>query len=453
MSGGQRGGRSGRKCSSAARRRGREGERRPGGPPWVPIAATSLPEPGLSLLRGGEPAPAGPGLPRPPSLHPAPAPCPPAAAARPSGGPRGREERADPPAPDPRGMRPFTCGGAQGGPAGRERWARRGTGPGPGGPRSSTGCRRPPARPPPPGGPFIRRGWEGSRGAPSPSPGPPALPRPHILRHFAGGERVWCRPPALSPPPPAPPAVAPWGVPRQAPHTAVPPAFGRGASPPTRHHRAAVSLCWFPSLLSEFSLSSVRFLPQFCQTFPSVLIFIPLPPPHLPTQLFPSVSGRVGMREELFSKTIIPLHFEEAEGGFTKASGDCGSVGYRSSQAHHSPCASHPLMAVLNTSRLVQPKPWSLSLTGSTAAGPQPPRSWPPHPSRCVFHHKCNGGVFQIPAKPLAGRSSMCQRQCRHWGKWRVHIDPQGSEKQAAVKHVRLAEADMDIYCTITGWC
>lgn len=312
-----------------------------------------------------------------------------------------------------------------------------------------------------------------------PSARPPAASRRPIYPERVGGEPgsalPFSRPPSsapaahfealrrrrarLVPParplaaPPAPPAVAPWGVPRQAPHTAVPPAFGRGASPPTRHHRAAVSLCWFPSLLSEFSLSSVRFLPQFCQTFPSVLIFIPLPPPHLPTQLFPSVSGRVGMREELFSKTIIPLHFEEAEGGFTKASGDCGSVGYRSSQAHHSPCASHPLMAVLNTSRLVQPKPWSLSLTGSTAAGPQPPRSWPPHPSRCVFHHKCNGGVFQIPAKPLAGRSSMCQRQCRHWGKWRVHIDPQGSEKQAAVKHVRLAEADMDIYCTITGWC
>lgn len=224
MSGGQRGGRSGRKPSGCG---GTGGEGRPGGLRF-PMAATGLPQPAPSRAGRGEPASAA--LRCAAAPHPAP---------RPSEGTGSGENAAAPPAES----------------AGRGAAARA--------PRCSTRCstrcRRPPA--------ASRRHIYpervgGSRGAPSPFPGPRLCPAVRFQALLEPGAPL-----------PAPCCLLPPGfVPRG---DTRPP----GARPPSRScaSTALISLTLL-SLTAGFSFTSVRWFPLSCQVFTS--LFSPPPITH-----------------------------------------------------------------------------------------------------------------------------------------------------------------------------
>lgn len=197
-----------------------------------------------------------------PAASPPPALALPARPPPPSGVPRGGKRSSIPP-PSPAGTRPSTRGSARGGPAGRERWARRGTGWGRDrdAPRSSTACaaRRLPA---------AHLSGEGGRepGSALPFPRPPSsVP--------AARSRALPRHGARSAPPARP--LPPEGT-GQPPRTA----GGRGVSPHTSPW-AVAALCSFPHCCRVFS-HCCRVFPQLCSIFHSVLIFVPLRSRHSP---------------------------------------------------------------------------------------------------------------------------------------------------------------------------
>lgn len=273
MSGGQRGGRSGRKSSSASQggREGR-GRRAPGGPPpRVPMAATSLPEPGRCLPRRGQPASAGAGCPGclPPARQAVPG----------EGRVKGEEDRRGPPAP-----RKEEGDAAEPGPAPPAGSAGRG-----GGAEAGRAALRRKLQPPARRLPPAHLSGEGGRGAgerPPLSPAPQLCPGPT----FSGTSQAGSAPAAARPlpprasPPEQPPAIAELRFPYAdfSPFRVFAPS------------RVFLHFCqFFPSLLSDFYLTSAKFLPQF---------FCRLPPPP-PQQIFP-LSVKVGMREELFPRAI-----------------------------------------------------------------------------------------------------------------------------------------------------
>lgn len=227
MSGGQRGGRSGRKPSGCG---GTGGEGRPGGLRF-PMAATGLPQPAPSRAGRGEPASAA--LRCAAAPHPAP---------RPSEGTGSGENAAAPPAES----------AGRGAAARAPRAPRCST-------RCSTRCRRPPA--------ASRRHIYpervgGSRGAPSPFPGPRLCPAVRFQALLEPGAPL-----------PAPCCLLPPGfVPRG---DTRPP----GARPPSRScaSTALISLTLL-SLTAGFSFTSVRWFPLSCQVFTS--LFSPPPITH-----------------------------------------------------------------------------------------------------------------------------------------------------------------------------
>lgn len=261
-----------------------------------------------------------------PAASPPPALALPARPPPPSGVP-GEGKRSPIPPPSPAGTRPGTRGSGRGGPAGRERWARGG--------RDGDGtgvCRaRPQAAPPAASRRLIypeRVG--GSRGAPSPSPGPPALSRPHVPGRFPGTERVRRRPPALS-------LLRGRGSPRAGPagegcpHT---PLGARGLQLPSAPSLTAVRV--FPQVMFRFPLRS-----DFCNaprlgkrpphihhavtgpqlpsthsliavpSFPSLIAGFPLSSDFRHSFIFKVAFplSVVGVREETLSKAIGCLHF------------------------------------------------------------------------------------------------------------------------------------------------
>lgn len=184
MSGGQRGGRSGRKPSGCG---GTGGEGRPGGLRF-PMAATGLPQPAPSRAGRGEPASA--------ALR--------CAALLPLTRRRARQKgRGAEKTRRPRRQR------ALGGERQREpRAAPRAV------PRAAA------VRPPPHGGTFIRRGWEGAGERPPLSPAPGSA-RLYVFRLFSSRERLCPRPAAFS-------------------HRASSPGETRGPQAPARHRGAVL---------------------------------------------------------------------------------------------------------------------------------------------------------------------------------------------------------------------
>lgn len=363
-----------------------------------PESRPPLPACRSPVLRGAAPASARPGCPgRLPSTGPGPA-RPAAPALRRS---RRREAEPDPPA-QPRGDAAEGAGSAWGGPAGRERWARMGTG---------QGCaalvhslRRFPA---------AHLSGEGGR-----EPGS-ALPFPRPPRSVpAARSRALPKHGARSAPPASP--LPPEGTGQGCPHT--PP---RGLWLPLL----------IPSLLLEFPLSYVPFsppdflsplqvprlakrprhiqhaitgtaslhsFPHCCpQVFPhselispSVLIFtLLLSPPYPKSSLSPQCCGLWAWGKRL-SRTIVPLCFEVAKAASPRPQVTMAVLATKVLKPH-------PLMAALTPPALSH---LFLLLHSSWSTTKESP--FLSQPSCGQGHHKHHGRASQTTAQPLARRSS-----------------------------------------------
>jgi len=150
----------------------------------------------------------------------------------------------------------------------------------------------------------------------------------------------------------------------------------------------------------------------------------------------------VGIREELFSRAVIPLPFEVARGGFTEAVGDHGCI-----------CPPSPLC---------WPYPHGGPYTSRNriSLASQLLRSWPPHPGR---HHVFGSTMNAMGGHPEARHGgwpggAVCDRDTagtegngESVSALGVQRSKQRLNRSGSLKPIWTFVANMDICYAITG--